>query len=206
MTDAPTFEPCRCREMTNMGPCPACASRRQEPTPTRESIEAPLRARIAEQAAEIERLRSQNHEAAARRDREHAQDASVIARMRACLERGARMMEDPAGSGLGFSANQQAAVASVLAKLEDAELRCDRSRAERAAVLSVKTTDGLTSSEWLLRTALAEERAEKAEALAASLKRAHAALLEQERRGQAGETRCSICRCYHGSEVQHECE
>jgi hypothetical protein len=133
--------------------------------PTREAIEAPLRARIAEQhvllqaayaaidpqehrelstaiseaiddarcvpecktiagqAAEIERLRSQNHEAAARRDREHARDASDIARLRACLERGAQMLEDPAGSGLGFSPNQQAAVASVLAKLEASEAR-----------------------------------------------------------------------------------
>lgn len=51
-------------------------------------------------------------------------------------------------------------------RTERDELRAvnDRLMEERRAILLVKTTDGLTSSEWILRTGLAKARAEKAEA------------------------------------------
>ena len=55
------------------------------------------------------------------------------------------------------------------------EAELERVKGERAAVLNVKSVDGLTSSEWLLRTALAEQRATTAERAA---REAYAALYD----------------------------
>lgn len=49
-------------------------------------------------------------------------------------------------------------------RAEKAEADLVRVRTERAAALSVKTKEGLSASEWLLRTGLAEERADKLQA------------------------------------------
>ena len=61
---------------------------------------------------------------------------------------------------------------------EEAERLADRRWKERADVLHVKTVEGLTCSEWLLRTGVAERerdewkaRAEKAEAACAMWRR-----------------------------------
>ena len=50
------------------------------------------------------------------------------------------------------------------AELDRAWKKYEEARKDRAAVLDVDTTDGLSSSEWLLRTALAEKRVKKLEA------------------------------------------
>jgi hypothetical protein len=52
------------------------------------------------------------------------------------------------------------AAAHYLGDLEISERR----RVEREAALSVQSKDGLLSSEWVLRTGMAERRAEQAEA------------------------------------------
>lgn len=50
----------------------------------------------------------------------------------------------------------QGAVRALLRCLKKTEALAERRRKERAQVLNVKSTDGLTSSEWLMRTAKAE--------------------------------------------------
>lgn len=61
-----------------------------------------------------------------------------------------------------------------VAELERAEFDLEsenaRLRQDRAEALDVKTTEGLTASEWLHRTARSDARAEKAEARVAELK------------------------------------
>lgn len=47
-------------------------------------------------------------------------------------------------------------VGKLQGELEEARRDCERMRDERAAVLNVKTTDGLTASEWIARTGVAE--------------------------------------------------
>ena len=65
---------------------------------------------------------------------------------------------------------------------DEADKRAEQCRKDRAMVLNVKTTDGLTASEWLLRTAVAEQKSktlqsaldaerEKVKALEAELER-----------------------------------
>lgn len=44
------------------------------------------------------------------------------------------------------------------AELEAANIRADKAVQDRADVLNVKSTDGLTSSEWIMRTATAERK------------------------------------------------
>jgi hypothetical protein len=58
------------------------------------------------------------------------------------------------------------------AEADSMQSQFERLRHERAIALNVKTKEGLTCSEWLLRTGLAEERAEKAEAELAKRERA----------------------------------
>lgn len=50
------------------------------------------------------------------------------------------------------------------ARAEEAEALAERRRIEREQALNVTTREGLSASEWLMRTAQAEARAEKAEA------------------------------------------
>lgn len=49
-------------------------------------------------------------------------------------------------------------------RAEKAEALAERRRIEREQALNVTTREGLSASEWLMRTAQAEARAEKAEA------------------------------------------
>lgn len=54
--------------------------------------------------------------------------------------------------------------AALKARAEKAEALAERRRIEREQALNVTTREGLSASEWLMRTAQAEARAEKAEA------------------------------------------
>ncbi len=89
------------------------------------SERAALEGRVDEQMAEIARLRAQSHEAAAARDRQHAEDVSALARLRGLMDR-SRVMLDPGGTGLGFSPNQLLAVASLLAEIESLKQNLDQ--------------------------------------------------------------------------------
>lgn len=53
-------------------------------------------------------------------------------------------------------------MADAEARALAAEQRAERLQQERAAALSVTTREGLLASEWVLRTGLAEQRAEQA--------------------------------------------
>lgn len=75
--------------------------------------------------------------------------------------------------GNGYRSAVEAVLGLVeLLRKENEQLHVtrDRLRRERAEVLDVKTTDGLTSSEWLVRTAKAEAEAKRLRAESAELR------------------------------------
>lgn len=86
--------------------------------------------READLLAEIERLRKQSREAAARRDNEWAHDKSTLAILRNLMDEAAASLAEPPGSTTGYSQMQVAAVASVLRERDDARKERDAARAE----------------------------------------------------------------------------
>jgi len=61
-------------------------------------------------------------------------------------------------------ADAQATVEALQRERDEADKRSEQCRKDRAMVLNVKTTDGLTASEWLMRTAVAEQKAKDLQA------------------------------------------
>jgi hypothetical protein len=106
--------------------------------------------------------------------------------LRDALERRARAI-DTALTDINAPEKQIEAEAEILdaapALLDAAEevkrleAENDRLRSERSAALNVKTTDGLTSSEWILRTGLAER---ERDALRSEVERLREALTPSE--------------------------
>lgn len=68
--------------------------------------------------------------------------------------------------------------AELRASLEESEQRADRLYKDRYALLECKSTDGLSSSEWLMRTATAEMRAKELAANNARLREAYDPFVE----------------------------
>lgn len=65
---------------------------------------------------------------------------------------------------LEHEADAQRAIDDLKAQLADEQQRADRAVKDRSEVLDVKTKEGLSCSEWLMRTATAERKVKDLEA------------------------------------------
>lgn len=79
-----------------------------------------------------------------------------------------------------IAADAQQAVERLERELMEANDRADRAVKDRAAVLDVKTKEGMTCSEWLMRTAKAEKEVDDLKQQVAQLREESEKLLEAE--------------------------